>query len=101
MAAAGGGGGEEVSNKQVLARDYITSVPKESDMYLSSTTTKLELPEGSEAVLVKNLYLSCDPYMRGVKNPEPGRMTFFAPDSVRDSQITLLVLVISSVFSSF
>ena len=91
--------GDVVSNKQVLARDYITSIPKESDMYLSTATTKLELPEGSEAVLVKNLYLSCDPYMRGAKNPEPGRITFFAPNLVRKLQITLLI--ISSPFSCF
>ncbi|PON50580.1 Alcohol dehydrogenase superfamily, zinc-type [Trema orientale] len=73
--------GEVVSNKQVLARDYIDGIPKESDMYLSTASTKLQVPEGSEAVLVKNLYLSCDPYMRGAKKPEPGRITFFAPNS--------------------
>ncbi|PON46714.1 Alcohol dehydrogenase superfamily, zinc-type [Parasponia andersonii] len=73
--------GEVVSNKQVLARDYIDGIPKESDMYFSTASTKLQVPEGSEAVLVKNLYLSCDPYMRGVKKPEPGRITFFAPNS--------------------
>ncbi|KAL6221460.1 hypothetical protein ACLB2K_009211 [Fragaria x ananassa] len=33
-------------------------------MAVVSTTTKLKLPEGSTGVLVKNLYLSCDPYMR-------------------------------------
>ncbi|XP_062076668.1 2-alkenal reductase (NADP(+)-dependent)-like [Humulus lupulus] len=73
--------GEVVSNKQVLARDYIDSNPKITDMYLSTAITKLELPECSKSILVKNLYLSCDPYMRGVKNPEPGRITFFAPNS--------------------
>ncbi|KAM5548292.1 2-alkenal reductase (NADP(+)-dependent)-like [Rosa sericea] len=33
-------------------------------MAVVTTTTKLKLPEGSGGVLVKNLYLSCDPYMR-------------------------------------
>ena len=56
----------EVSNKQVKLRDYVVSgSPKESDMVVTSTTTKLKLPEGSKGVLVKNLYLSCDPDMRG------------------------------------
>ncbi|PON85941.1 Alcohol dehydrogenase superfamily, zinc-type [Trema orientale] len=54
----------EVSNKQVLLRDYVSGFPKESDMVLTSSTIKLNLPEGSKGVLVKNLYLSCDPYMR-------------------------------------
>ncbi|XP_024030171.1 2-alkenal reductase (NADP(+)-dependent) [Morus notabilis] len=55
----------EVINKQVLLRDYVSGSAKESDMIVTSSTTKLKLPEGSKGVLVKNLYLSCDPYMRG------------------------------------
>eukprot|EP00268_Persea_americana_P058333 TRINITY_DN704_c1_g1_i4.p1 TRINITY_DN704_c1_g1~~TRINITY_DN704_c1_g1_i4.p1 ORF type:complete len:348 (+),score=49.02 TRINITY_DN704_c1_g1_i4:1038-2081(+) len=57
-------GEEEVSNKQILFRDFITGFPKESDMILKTGTIKLKVPEGSKAVVVKNLYLSCDPYMR-------------------------------------
>ncbi|MCL7038580.1 hypothetical protein MKW94_021707 [Papaver nudicaule] len=57
--------GDEVSNKQVLFRDYISGFPKETDMILSTTgTIGLKVPEGSNSVLLKNLYLSCDPYMR-------------------------------------
>jgi hypothetical protein len=57
--------GEEVSNKQVIFRDYVSGSPKESDMCVTTSSIKLKVPEGSKAVLVKNLYLSCDPYMRG------------------------------------
>jgi NADPH-dependent curcumin reductase CurA len=57
--------GEEVSNKQVIFRDYVSGFPKESDMCVTTSSIKLKVPEGSKAVLVKNLYLSCDPYMRG------------------------------------
>ncbi|KAG7997077.1 hypothetical protein I3843_01G193100 [Carya illinoinensis] len=74
--------GEEVKNKQVLARDYIDGNPKESDMYFSTSTIRLKVPDGSKAVLVKNLYLSCDPYMRGTKEKNPDRLyNSFAPDS--------------------
>ncbi|KAK7833219.1 2-alkenal reductase (nadp(+)-dependent) [Quercus suber] len=55
--------GDEVSNKQVIFRDYVIGSPKESDMYLTTGTIKLKVPENSNAVLVKNLYLSCDPVM--------------------------------------
>nr|UWL85802.1 pulegone-reductase [Schizonepeta tenuifolia]WBW02126.1 pulegone reductase [Schizonepeta tenuifolia]7VR2_A Chain A, (-)-pulegone reductase PR1292 from Nepeta tenuifolia [Schizonepeta tenuifolia]7VR2_B Chain B, (-)-pulegone reductase PR1292 from Nepeta tenuifolia [Schizonepeta tenuifolia]7VR4_A Chain A, (-)-pulegone reductase PR1294 from Nepeta tenuifolia in complex with NADPH [Schizonepeta tenuifolia] len=56
---------EEVSNKQIIFKDYINGFPKESDMILKTSTIKLKVPEGcNDAVLVKNLYLSCDPYMR-------------------------------------
>ncbi|KAG2713617.1 hypothetical protein I3843_04G176500 [Carya illinoinensis] len=61
------GGDEEVRNKQVILREYVSGFPKESDMSVRSVTMKLKVPEGSnmkKAILVKNLYLSCDPYMR-------------------------------------
>jgi len=70
MARVGG----QVSNKQVILRDYVTGFPKESDMFLATRTIKLKLPEASKAVLVKNLYLSCDPlmqfFMRDVHGPD-------------------------------
>ncbi|KAJ6734019.1 PROSTAGLANDIN REDUCTASE [Salix koriyanagi] len=57
---------QEVSNKQVALKNYVTGFPKESDMQIITTDTiRLRVPEGTkDAVLVKNLYLSCDPYMR-------------------------------------
>ncbi|XP_030937796.1 2-alkenal reductase (NADP(+)-dependent)-like [Quercus lobata] len=78
---ASGGGVEEVSNKQVILKDYVSGFPKESDMCLNTSgTIKLKVPEGSNAVLVKNLYLSCDPYMRGrMKQPIPGNETYIEP----------------------
>ncbi|KAG2728270.1 hypothetical protein I3760_01G197400 [Carya illinoinensis] len=66
---ASDGVGEEVRNKQVIFRDYVNGFPKESDMYVTASTIKLQVPEGSNGVLVKNLYLSCDPYMRNRMNP--------------------------------
>ena len=77
------GDGEEVRNKQVLARDYIYGNPKETDMYFNTSSISLKVPEGSKEVLVKNLYLSCDPYMRGIKAKIPDRLFYsFAPHSV-------------------
>ncbi|KAG2722319.1 hypothetical protein I3760_02G123600 [Carya illinoinensis] len=68
--ASGGVGEEVLRNKQVMLRDYvINGFPKESDMYVTANTVKLKVPEGSNGVLVKNLYLSCDPYMRGRMKP--------------------------------
>ncbi|KAG6700416.1 hypothetical protein I3843_08G107300 [Carya illinoinensis] len=55
----------EVDNKQVIFKGYTENVPEESDMELKVSKIKLEAPKGSGAFLVKNLYLSCDPYMRG------------------------------------
>ncbi|XP_023738469.1 2-alkenal reductase (NADP(+)-dependent) [Lactuca sativa] len=55
---------EKVRNQKVVLKDYINGFPKESDLLLeSSGTVDLKLPQGSNGVLVKNLYLSCDPCM--------------------------------------
>ncbi|GLU17895.1 hypothetical protein SLE2022_342430 [Rubroshorea leprosula] len=67
------GSGEQealVGNKQVIFKDFVSGFPKESDMFVTTGTVKLKLPEGSRAVLVKNLYLSCDPYMRNLMKPQ-------------------------------
>lgn len=69
MASTDHGGGEEViRNKQVFLNDYVSGFPEESNLYLTTSSIKLKVPEdqsGKDAVLVKNLYLSCDPFMRG------------------------------------
>lgn len=53
-----------ITNKQIIFPEYVSGFPKESDLKITTTTIDLRLPEGSTSVLVKNLYLSCDPYMR-------------------------------------
>ncbi|XP_043693779.1 2-alkenal reductase (NADP(+)-dependent)-like [Telopea speciosissima] len=70
--------GEEVSNKQVLLKDYVVGFPKETDMVLNTGTISLKAPEGSEAIVVKNLYLSCDPYMRS-RMRKPDRPSYVPP----------------------
>ena len=57
--------GHEVRNKQVKLKRYAPVALQETDMEVTSSEVTLELKEGThEDVLVKNLYLSCDPYMR-------------------------------------
>ncbi|KAJ1700050.1 hypothetical protein LUZ63_008562 [Rhynchospora breviuscula] len=53
---------------KVVLKNYVQGKVKESDMEVVATEAIVELkvPQGSkDAVLLKNLYLSCDPYMRG------------------------------------
>ncbi|RLN23162.1 hypothetical protein C2845_PM07G31090 [Panicum miliaceum] len=55
-------------NRKVVLRGYIDRAPREDDMELvDDGDVALRVPgdAGGPAVLVKNLYLSCDPYMRG------------------------------------
>ncbi|KAJ0788863.1 putative oxidoreductase [Helianthus annuus] len=71
-------------NKQILLKSYINGSPSESDMELKlGNHIKLEAPTGSNGVLVKNLYLSCDPYMRGrMQNFQASYVPPFSPNSV-------------------
>ncbi|KAL7209027.1 hypothetical protein ACSBR1_030720 [Camellia fascicularis] len=75
--------GEEVSNKQIILKEYVSGFPKESDMVVKTGTIPLKLPEDSKnAILVKNLYLSCDPYMRSrMRKSEENYVEPFTPGS--------------------
>ncbi|KAK3166201.1 hypothetical protein QOZ80_1AG0042700 [Eleusine coracana subsp. coracana] len=54
-------------NRKVVLRGYIDRAPRVDDMELvDGGDVALRVPEDAgPAMLVKNLYLSCDPYMRG------------------------------------
>ncbi|XP_028792586.1 2-alkenal reductase (NADP(+)-dependent) isoform X2 [Neltuma alba] len=80
---AGNVDGGEVRNKQVLLKDFVSGFPNESDMPFTTSSVSLKLPEGSSDVLVKNLYLSCDPYMRNrmSKPLRPSYVDSFQPGS--------------------
>ncbi|XP_020533318.2 2-alkenal reductase (NADP(+)-dependent) [Jatropha curcas] len=69
-----------VSNKQVTLKEYANEgCPKESNLLVTTNLIKLKVPEGTDGVLIKNLYLSCDPYIRVLlqEEREPGHP--FAP----------------------
>ncbi|ESQ44099.1 hypothetical protein EUTSA_v10006077mg [Eutrema salsugineum] len=69
-----------VMNKQVILRDYVKDSPKESDLVIVSNTVELKVKSGSSTILVKNLYLSCDPYM-GILMREPNSSTMALLDA--------------------
>ncbi|KAF3616236.1 NADP-dependent alkenal double bond reductase P1 [Capsicum annuum] len=74
---------EEVSNKQIILKNYVSGFPKESDMELKINSIKLKVAENSNSVLVKNIYLSCDPYMRPRMTKTEGSYTeSFTPGSL-------------------
>lgn len=54
-----------MENKQIVLKHYIQRAPLETDLELKvGNKIKLKIPDGSTSVLLKNLCLSCDPYMR-------------------------------------
>jgi NADPH-dependent curcumin reductase CurA len=70
----------------VVLREYISRAPTEDDMLLvDGGAVPLRVPDGAAgpAVLVKNLYLSCDPYMRGrMRDNHNSYIPPFKPGSV-------------------
>lgn len=76
-------------NKQVILRDYVKGFPKESDLMTvtASDTVELKVKPGSAAVLVKNLYLSCDPYI-GILMTEPNPSTLALMDAFVPGKVT-------------
>ncbi|KAH9614549.1 hypothetical protein KSS87_002704 [Heliosperma pusillum] len=75
---------QEVRNKQVVLKNYVVGFPKESDMEIRDSKITLKLPEDSNdstSILLKNLYLSCDPYMRSrmSKHDRPTYVESFTP----------------------
>ena len=86
----------------MILKDYVTGFPKESDMTVVEGTIKLEVPEGSSEVLLKNLYLSCDPFMRNLMNKteDPAGFTSYTPGSVSPA-LYGTILLISLCFSIF
>ncbi|CAN6339996.1 unnamed protein product [Urochloa humidicola] len=78
--ASPAGEAAEVPNKRVILKRYVTGFPSEDDMEVVTGTARLAVPEGSASIVIKNLYVSCDPYMRGrmTKHERPS----YVPDFV-------------------
>ncbi|XP_033136009.1 NADP-dependent alkenal double bond reductase P2 isoform X1 [Brassica rapa] len=64
-----------VRNKQVILKHYINGFPEESDLMIVTAPDAMEVKvkPGSSTILVKNLFLSCDPYMGTfMREPDSG-----------------------------
>ena len=79
----------KVSNKQVILKDFVSGFPKESDMLITTSSVELKLPEGSKGVLVKNLYLSCDPFLRN-RMSKPLQHSYI--DSFKPGEVSLFLV---------
>ncbi|KAM3254901.1 hypothetical protein ACQJBY_048382 [Aegilops geniculata] len=75
----------EVSNKGVILKQFVTGFPTEDDMEVITAVVRLAVPPGSASVMVKNLYVSCDPYMRNRMSEynEASYIEQFVPGEVR------------------
>ncbi|PPR80851.1 hypothetical protein GOBAR_AA39861 [Gossypium barbadense] len=81
-----------VSNKKVMFKDYVSGFPKESNMVVTiDENLKLKVTGDSKNILVKNHYLSCDPYMRLLmKNQSTEIFDLYTPGAIRWEEYSLL-----------
>ncbi|GJM87718.1 hypothetical protein PR202_ga03701 [Eleusine coracana subsp. coracana] len=82
--AAAGDGHDEVQNRQVILKRYVTGMTSEDDMEVVTGTARLAVPPCSTGMVLKNLYVSCDPYMRSrmSKHEDPSYVAGFVPGEV-------------------
>lgn len=52
----------EVTNKLIVMKAHIEGAPQESDFELKTESLSLSVVSGSKDVIVKNTYVSIDPY---------------------------------------
>lgn len=91
----------ELRNKQVILRGYVSGFPSKDDFELRTSVIKSKVPEGSNGVLLQNLYLSIDPYLRlrMRKIEVPGYyFTSFTPGSVSKTVLCFLPFLVLSFF---
>ncbi|KAF7142961.1 hypothetical protein RHSIM_Rhsim05G0187900 [Rhododendron simsii] len=66
--------------RRMVLREYAEGAPKDSDMeVITNKSIGVNVPQGSNAVLVKNLYLSCDLYMGHLMHKTQGGLGIFTP----------------------
>lgn len=87
--------GQVVRNKKVILKDYIDGKVNESDMEVREGKICLQLHSGkNNDVLVKNLYLSPDPYMRSrMKGVTNLYIPPFIPGEVRFAMSGVLLII--------
>ena len=73
--------GELVTNRRVILKRYVTGCPTKEDMEVIVGTLCLAVLPGSAAIMVKNLYISCDSYMRTrmSRHDQPSFVPDFVP----------------------
>ncbi|TVU26012.1 hypothetical protein EJB05_28537 [Eragrostis curvula] len=86
------GGGQEaasaVGNRKVVLKSYVTGYPVVEDMEVVADSVELRVPAGVTGVLVKNLYLSCDPWMRGrMSKPQEGAAVSVPPFAIGEALV--------------
>uniref|UniRef100_A0A0E0RF91 Enoyl reductase (ER) domain-containing protein n=1 Tax=Oryza rufipogon TaxID=4529 RepID=A0A0E0RF91_ORYRU len=87
-----------VSNKRVILKRYLTAceigqLGDEMEV-VTAEAVPLSVPAGSFAVLVKNLYISCDPYLRNrmIRHEVPTYISDFVPGEVVTSHGVMKVI---------
>ncbi|KAL3532337.1 hypothetical protein ACH5RR_005858 [Cinchona calisaya] len=73
----------EVTNKYIVIKHHIDGAPQESDFELKTEAFSLSTKPGKNEFIVKNLYLSIDPYqLNRMKNQSPAQRALDYVDAI-------------------
>lgn len=85
----------EVENKHIIIKHAIDGLPTESDFELRSAPLVLSVAQGSKEVIVKNLFLSIDPYqLNRMKTSSSSQKTFAAAARIQPGQASFLLIIV-------
>ncbi|RZS14617.1 hypothetical protein BHM03_00046339 [Ensete ventricosum] len=85
----------EVENKHIIIKHAIDGLPTESDFELRSAPLVLSVAHGSREVVVKNLFLSIDPYqLNRMKTCSSSQKTIAAAARIQPGQASFLFIIL-------
>ena len=89
----------EVSNKFVVIKSHIESAPIDSHFEIKTESLSLSLVSGSDDVLVKNLFISIDPYqLNRMKSQSSSQNTINFATPIIPNQVFLSHIILILFF---
>lgn len=87
---------EEVKNRFVAIKANIDGAPTESDFEIKSETISLSVIGGEGEIIVKNLYVSVDPYqLNRMKSKSSSQSTSDFATAIAPGQVSFMFLSLS------
>lgn len=88
----------EVSNKYVVIKHNFKGIPKESHFELKTEAFALFIEAGSDDIIVKNLYISVDPYqINRMKLYSPSHSSIPDATQIIPGEVLLFILLVIMV----
>ena len=83
----------EVTNKYIVVKHHIDDAPEESHFELKTGALALSVAPGSDDIIVKNLYISIDPYqINRMKSCSPSHGALSASTPISPGEVVVILV---------